>query len=166
MKTILLIAATIFLSVAANSQVTKVSLQASGLTCSMCSNAIYRALKSLDFVDKIDANIKTSTFEITFKLNRKVDFDKLKNKVEGAGFSVAGFTAAMQFNNVKVKSNEPITVGDKTLQFVNVKEQTLTGLKTIKVIDKGFVSAKEYKKNSLASADTKGGKLYHVNIII
>src|SRR5215212_4574601 len=113
MKNIFLIAA-IAWSMAASSQVTKVSLQASGLTCSMCSNAINKALKSLDFVDKVDANIKSSTFEITFKPNSKVDFEKLKNKVEGAGFSVAGFTATMHFNNVKIKSSEPVTVGDKT----------------------------------------------------
>src|SRR5215210_5597656 len=124
MKRIFLIAAITF-SITANAQVTKVNLQASGLTCSMCSNAINKSLKTLDFVDKIDANIKTSTFEITFKPNSKVDFDMLKNKVEKAGFSVAGFTATMQFNNVKVKMDETVTVGDKTLQFVNIKEQTL-----------------------------------------
>ena len=160
MKNIFLLAAIVY-SVAANSQVTKVSLQASGLTCSMCSNAINKALKSLDFVDKVDANIKTSTFEITFKPNGKVDFDKLKGKVEGAGFSVAGFTATMNFNNVKVKSSEPVVVGDKKLLFVNVKEQTLNGAKTVRLIDKGFVSSKEYKKNSVASAV---GKVYHVTI--
>ena len=163
MKTIFLIAAIVY-SVAASSQVTKVNLQASGLTCSMCSNAINKALRSLDFVEKVDANIKTSTFEITFKPNSKVDFDKLKKKVEDAGFSVAGFAATMHFNNVKVKSSEPVTVGDKTLQFVNVKEQTLNGPKTIKIIDKGFVSSKEYKKNSIAAADQKTGKVYHVTI--
>ena len=160
MKNILLIAAIVY-SVAASSQVTKVNLQASGLTCSMCSNAINKALKSLDFVDKVDANIKTSTFEITFKQGKNVDFERLKNKVEGAGFSVAAFTATMHFNNLKVKSSEPVVIGDKKLQFVNVKEQTLNGPKTIKVIDKGFVSSKEYKKNSVASS---GGKVYHVTI--
>src|SRR5215212_1169922 len=108
MKNIFLIAAIVY-SVAASSQVTKVSLQASGLTCSMCSNAINKALKSLDFVDKVEANIKTSTFEITFKQGKRVDFDLLKNKVEGAGFSVANFTAAIQFNNVQLKSNQPVT---------------------------------------------------------
>lgn len=161
MKSIFLIAAIVY-SVAASSQVTKVSLQASGLTCSMCSNAINKAIKSLDFVDKVEANIKTSTFEITFKPNGKVDFDKLKSKVEGAGFSVALFTATMLFNNVKVKTSEPVVIGDKKLLFVNVKEQTLNGTKTIKVIDKGFVSSKEYKKNSVASSG--GAKVYHVTI--
>ena len=156
--------ALLFLSIFAEAQVTRVNLQASGLTCSMCSNAIHKALKSLDFVDKVDANIKTSTFTISFKSNSKVDFEKLKDKVEGAGFSVAGFVATMHFNNITVKNNETVTVGDKKLQFVNVKEQILNGAKTIKVIDKGFVSAKEYKKNNLAAAESKSGKIYHVTI--
>lgn len=154
----------LFLSVVAEAQVTKVNLQASGLTCSMCSNAIHKALKSLDFVDKVDANIKTSTFTISFKSNSSVDFEKLKDKVEGAGFSVAGFAATIHFNNVTVKNNETVSVGDKRFQFVNVKEQILNGAKTIKVIDKGFVSAKEFKKNSVASAESKSGKIYYVTI--
>ena len=161
MKKIFLIIA-IFFSVAANAQVTKVSLQASGLTCSLCSNAINKALRTLDFVDKIDADLKTSTFEITFKDGNKVDFDKLKKKVEDAGFSVAGFSVTMHFNNVKIKDNDAVTVGDKTLQFVKVNEQTLSGSKTIKVIDKGFVSSKEYKKNPVAVGN--GVKIYHVTI--
>ena len=163
MKKIFLLAAMVY-SMAVNAQVTKVSLQASGLTCSMCSNSINKALRSLDFVDRVDANIKTSTFEVSFKPNSKVDFDKLKKKVESAGFSVAGFSATMHFNNVKIKSNEQVVVGDKKLQFVNVKAQTLNGPQTIKVIDKGFVSSKEYKKNSVATADSKSGKVYHVTI--
>jgi copper chaperone CopZ len=163
MKKIFLAAAIVF-AMAANAQVSKVSLQASGLTCSMCSNSINKALKSLDFVDKVDANIKTSTFDITFKPNSKVDFDKLKNKVEGAGFSVAAFTATMQFNNLKVNSTEAVSVGDKKLQFINIKDQTLNGSKTVRVIDKGFISSKDYKKNSIASADPKDGRVYHVTI--
>ncbi|MGO8056378.1 heavy-metal-associated domain-containing protein, partial [Rhizobium leguminosarum] len=78
-------------SMVSKAQVTKVSLQASGLTCSMCSNSIHKALKTLDFVDKVDADIKTYTFEISFKTNSKVDFNLIKKKVEGAGFTVSGF---------------------------------------------------------------------------
>ena len=163
MKKIFLLAAIVY-SLAATAQVTKVSLQASGLTCSMCSNSINKAIKTLDFVDKIDANIKTSTFEISFKPNSNVDFDKLKKKVEDAGFFVAVFTAMIQFNNVKVTSNDVVNVGDKTLRFVNVKEQILNGAKAVRIVDKGFVSSKEFKKNSVASANGKSGKIYHVTI--
>lgn len=54
MKNIFLIAAIVY-SVAANSQVTRVNLHASGLTRSMCSNSINKALMLLDLIDKIDA---------------------------------------------------------------------------------------------------------------
>ena len=161
MKNIFLVAALIY-SMAATSQVTRVNLQASGLTCSMCSNAINKALKSLDFVEKVETNIKTSTFEIFFKPNSKVDFDRLKSKVEGAGFSVADFKATIQFANVKIKSDEAVVVGDKKLRFVNVKEQVLNGPKTVKVVDRGFVSAKESKK--IGSLPATGNKIYNVTI--
>lgn len=152
------------LSFVAKAQIFKVSLQASGLTCSMCSNAINKALNTLDFVDKVDADIKTSTFVISFKVNGKVDFEKLKNKVENAGFSVADFRATMQFNNVRIKNHETIMVGDKKFRFVDTKEQIINGAKSIKIIDKGFVSSKEFKKNAVPSADSKGEKIYHVTI--
>ena len=79
MKKILLFIAIAF-SVATHAQVTKVSLQASGLTCSMCSNSINKALKTLDFVLKVDADIKTYTFEISFKPNADIDFDMIREE--------------------------------------------------------------------------------------
>jgi copper chaperone CopZ len=158
-KMILLIA--IAFSASANAQVTKVSLQASGLTCSMCSNSIYKALKTLDFVDKVDADIKTYTFEISFKENSSVDFDMIKKKVEGAGFFVSGFVATIHFNNVKVSNGQPITIADKTFYFVNTNDHVLNGLKQVKVLDKGFVSAKEYKRNAFPELATR---TYHATL--
>ncbi|MCW3106037.1 MAG: Heavy metal transport/detoxification protein [Segetibacter sp.] len=160
MKTIFLFFA-IALSIATKAQVTKVSLQASGLTCSMCSNSINKALKTLDFVHRIDADIKTYTFEISFKPNSNVDFDMIKAKVEKAGFSVSGFVATIHFNNVQVKNNEPVTIGGKSFLFVNVKDQSLNGPKQIKVLDKGFVSSKEYKSHAFSSSSPG---TYHATI--
>src|SRR5690349_19929919 len=117
MKNILL-AIALAISITTTAQVTKVSLQASGLTCSMCSNAINKALKTLDFIDNIKADIRNYTFEISFKPESHVDFDKIKNKVEGAGFFVAGFVASINFDNIKVKDSEPVAVGNYTLLFV------------------------------------------------
>ena len=147
MKTIFLFIAIAF-SVATSAQVTKVSLQASGLTCSMCSNSINKALKTLDFVLKVDADIKTYTFEILFKTNSNVDFDMIKKKVENAGFTVSGFVATILFNNAQVINSQPVTIEDKTFLFVNMKDQSLNGVKKVKVLDKGFVSPKEYKRNA------------------
>ena len=54
----------LLISLMSQAQVNKVTLQASGLTCSMCSNAINKALRSLDFVADVDADFKTYSFEI------------------------------------------------------------------------------------------------------
>jgi len=162
-------------------QVKKVTLQASGLTCSMCSNSINKALKTVDYVEKVMANIQSSSFEITFKPGAKVNFDDLKKKVEDAGFSVASLTATVDFENASVANDEHINMGGMIFHFLNVKEQTLEGTKIIKVIDKGYVSAKDYKKNgkytkmecyktgTAGSCCTKGGlaagtRIYHVTI--
>jgi copper chaperone CopZ len=138
----------VFVTSIAQAQVTKATLQASGLTCSMCSNAINKALKTLDFVASIEPNIKTSTFEITFNENAVVDFDKIKSKVEGAGFSVAKLSAFVNFNNVAIAADSHVLVGNNTYHFLNVKEQTLNGQKEIRILDKGYLTAKEYKKNN------------------
>ncbi|MEO5944726.1 MAG: heavy-metal-associated domain-containing protein [Ferruginibacter sp.] len=180
MKNIFL-AIAIFFSISTNAQVTKVNLQASGLTCSMCSNAINKALKSLDYVDKVYANIKNSSFDITFKPNAKVNFDDLKKKVEDAGFSVAKLTATVHFDKQAIVPDEHVTLNGMTYHFLNAKSQTLNGDKVLQVVDKGYVSAKDFKKNELytsmdcyktgvagscCSKDgvASGSRIYHVTI--
>jgi copper chaperone CopZ len=161
MKTYLFLLASLISHFIYAQEVKKVSIQASGLTCSICSNSIYKALKGLDFVDKIDANIQNSSFEITFKTNSKIDFDKLKSKVEDAGFSVSKFIATINFSKIWVNSNGSVSVGDKTLLFTDLKGHELNGDKPVQIVDKGFVSTKEYKKNAVQSA---GVRTYHATI--
>ena len=146
MKKNLLFIAIVF-SVVTHAQVSGVSLKASGLTCSMCSNSIHKALKTLDFVLEVDANIKTYTFEISFKPNADIDFDLIRKKVENAGFSVVSFVATIAFNNVQV-NNQEATIAGKSFVFINLKEPSLDGIKRVKILDKGFVSPKEYKRNA------------------
>lgn len=154
---------TSLISFAATSQVTKVSIQASGLTCSMCSNSINKSLKTIDFVEDVHPDIKTSSFEITFKNGSNVDFDKLKKKVEDAGFTVANFVATINFSNAAIKNNQPIIIGDKTFHILNAKDQSLSGIKQLRIVDKGFVSNKEYRKNSLSAAQSGKG-IYNVTV--
>jgi copper chaperone CopZ len=162
MKNILLLLA-ISISIVTKAQVTKVSLQASGLTCSMCSNAINKALKSLEFVDKVDADIKNYTFEISFKEASHVDFDKMRRKVEDAGFSVSGFVATIYFDNVRIKADQPVTIGNNALLFAELKDLSLNGVKQVRLLDKGFVSSKEYKRNKVGAESNNPG-LYHVSL--
>ena len=128
-------------------QVNKVSLQASGLTCSMCSNAINKSLQSLDYIEKVTANIKTSTFDIKFKPGAAVNFDQLKKKVEDAGFFVANLTATVNFNNLKIEKDQHYNVAGINMHFLNADAQVLNGEQTVQIVDKGYVSAKAFKKN-------------------
>ena len=144
----LLIAGT-FSHTSSNAQtVKKATLQASGLTCSMCSNAINKALRSISYVENVKANIQASSFDISFKPGSKVDFDELKKKVEGAGFAVANLTATIDFDNAAIANDQHINSGGITFHFLNVKDQVLSGPVAIRILDKGFLTAKEFKKNS------------------
>ena len=180
MKKIFLIVAVLFASLT-QAQVTKVTLQASGLTCSMCSNAINKSLKTIDYVDKVMANIKTSSFDISFQPGAKINFDQLKKKVEDAGFSVANMKAVVQFNNVKVVKDQHLDYNGLTLHFLNGNGELLNGARTIQVVDKGYVSAKEFRKNQLVtsmecyktgvagtccskSGTAAGSRIFHVTI--
>ena len=147
MKKIFLIAAVLF-SAALHAQVSKVSLQASGLTCSMCSNSINKSLQSLQYVDKVMSDIKTSTFNISFKPGANVNFDQLKKKVEDAGFFVANLKAVIQFNDLLIEKDNHYNVAGMNLHFLNAAGQKLSGEQTISVVDKGYVSAKIFKKNN------------------
>ncbi|MEO5998353.1 MAG: heavy-metal-associated domain-containing protein [Chitinophagaceae bacterium] len=151
----------ILISVSTKAQVTNVYLQASGLACSMCSSSINKALKTLDFIDKIDSDIKNYTLETSCKTNSNVDFDKIKKKVEDAGFSVSGFVATIYFKNVQVRDNEPITIGSNALLFVNLKDRSLNGAKQVKPLDKGFISSSKYKKGSFPISSPG---IYHATI--
>ena len=148
MMRLFLIALLFSIHFCATAQVSKVNIQASGLTCSMCSNAINKALKSIDYVDNVIANIKNSSFDIRFKPNAKVDFDLLKKKVEDAGFFVARMDVTISLNDVEVANDTHVEIDNTMFHFMNVSQQKLSGEKTIQIIDKGYLTDKVYKKNN------------------
>lgn len=69
-------------------EIKKVTLVASGLTCSMCSRAIFKALTSLDFVADVKVDIEQSKYILSFKSDKKVVIDQIKSAVTDAGFGV------------------------------------------------------------------------------
>ena|SRR5688572_24581179 len=181
MKTVLLFFAIAFVAVPSTAQFSKAELQATGLTCAMCSNAVNKALQAVPFVQAVKSDIKNSSFRITFKENQEMDIDALKMAVEDAGFSVGSLKLTGNFHDLKVENDQHVQIGNTNYHFLNVKEQTLSGESTITVVDRSFVTAKQFKKISAstrlscvqtgkaASCCTKEGiqanaRVYHVTI--
>ena len=151
MKRMLSIVVLAFFSVALKAQFTKASLQASGLTCAMCSKAVKVALEKVPFVQEVKVDIKNQQYNLVFKKGNNVDFDALSKAVEDAGFSVASFKATGDFSNVKAVKDSHAEVAGLNLHFLNGNNEELTGEKTITIVDKNFLSAKEFKKYASAS---------------
>lgn len=139
------------LTFGAQAQYRKASLQATGLTCAMCSKATLTALKTLPFVDNIDTDLNATTFILHFKPDAHVNIDEIKNKVEDAGFSVGKLSLTADFKQVAVKNDTHVAFGGNTLHFMQVKDQVLNGEKELTVIDKDFIPSKQYKKFSTAT---------------
>jgi copper chaperone CopZ len=125
-----------------NAQITKVEIMATGLTCSMCSNAINKQLKTITEVEKVDIDLNKNLFIVTLKADNKLTPKTFRDKVEKAGFFIGSMVLSVNFANQNVEDNKQI---DKYI-FIDTKAQTLDGLARVKVLDKGYVTAKEYKK--------------------
>src|ERR1700712_776685 len=149
---------------AAKAQFTKAELQVSGLTCSMCSKATEKSLRTLNFIGDIKVDLNRNIFLITFKKDAPVNLDQISKKVQNAGFFVNSLKATFNFDGVKVSDNTFSYAGDN-YRLVNGGDKTLAGPVMITVVDKGFAPAAVYKKYSSISADkTESGRTYHIVI--
>jgi copper chaperone CopZ len=160
----------IFLFHVSYGQVESVSLQASGLTCSMCSRAIYKSLVKVPGVAKVTEDIEHSSYLIEFKDQGKISPDDLKKAVRDAGFSVARMELRANFNHVAIPANAPLLYGGISFVFVGTDRQELNGEQRLIVVDKDFLSDKERQKyarvteNAPAGAARVGDRVYHVVI--
>lgn len=136
---------------AAQAQVTRASLQASGLTCSMCSKAVKQALDGVSFVEKVQVDIKNQQYNLTFKPGAVVDFDALSQAVKDAGFSVAALKVTARVDGLTAQKDEHLKIGSQYFHVLNASGQSLSGETTFSIVDRDFVSAKESKKWSTAS---------------
>ena len=139
------------LSANTNAQFTGASLQASGLTCSMCSKAVKNALEKVSFVEKVGVDIGNQQYHLTFKKEAAVDFDILNKAVQDAGFSVANLKVTAAVADVQVQKDSHIKIANQYFHFLNAKGQQLSGTVTFSIVDKGFVSAKAFRKYASAS---------------
>ena len=149
-------------SLMSNAQIKEAKLQASGLTCSMCSNSIHKALEKLSFVQNVDSDVETSVFTIQFKKDKKADIKAVQKAVKKAGFSVSDFVMTIKFNNVAVKNNSKFVIAKDQFYVVNTTARTLDGLVELRLLDKDFMTKKAYKKIKKKIINEEEEKVYSV----
>ncbi|HEY6978167.1 MAG TPA: heavy-metal-associated domain-containing protein [Chitinophagaceae bacterium] len=146
MKKLLIVIMMVGTAASTHAQISKATLVASGLTCSMCSKAIYQSLQKVKMIEAIKANIKESSYDITFRKDAVIRFDEIRRAVEDAGFSVAKLQITINFENVEIKNDAHILINGLNLHFLHVQPQILNGEKDLTLVDKNFEPVKEYKK--------------------
>jgi copper chaperone CopZ len=148
MKKILTLSVILLISAIANAQIIKAELTATGLTCSMCSKATYKQLISIPEVEKVEPDLNNTAFIIFFKNGSQVNISNLKKKVEEAGFSIGELLVVFNFKNQQAENNSTFTLDNMTYTFMDTKAGVLSGEVKVKILDKGYVVEKEYKKFS------------------
>lgn len=152
------IIAILFLSTL-NAQISKAEIRATGLTCSMCSNAINKQLKSMPEVASVDTDLNTNTFTVTLKKDNTLSPKIFKDKVEKAGF----------FIGVLIISIDAAAI--KSTNFINVNNSTAVGSDAkIQILDKGYVTDKEYKKlvksfKNIATYEANSEDDFHIKFV-
>jgi copper chaperone CopZ len=151
MKKLLLLTVIALSALWSQAQFTKATLQATGLTCAMCSNAINKALQGVSFVESVKADIKNSAFAIVFKAGETVNIDKLKDAVEDAGFSIGSLKMTAVFRDTKIEKDQHTKIGTDNFHFIGAASQVLNGEQTVTIVDKSFLTDKQFKKQSAAT---------------
>lgn len=170
MKKILILSVILLVSVIVNAQIIKAELTATGLTCSMCSKATYKQLTSIPEVEKVEPDLNKTAFILFFKNGSQVNINSLKQKVEEAGFSIGELLVVFNFKNQQAENNKTFTLDNTIYTFMDTKAGVLSGEVKVKVLDKGYVVEKEYKKLSkmikeYPSYATISKGLYHIKTL-
>lgn len=134
---LLLFACVLFSFSNANAQISKAEIRATGLTCSMCSNAINKQLKSLPEAVDVATDLNTNTFTVTLKEGNTLSPKVFKEKVEKAGFFIGSLVLTTKAETIK--QGAYVVVNNATTDNAEVQ---------IQILDKGYVTEKEFKKLS------------------
>ena len=148
---IIFLALTLLLSVPSFGQIKTANLTASGLTCSMCSKAIYKALVDLPIVDTVEVDIEKSSYLIKFKSTPDISPEDIKKSVEDAGFAIASLKLAANFSSSDFLPNNEFRIQGTLYRFIKGPKHGVNGMQSFTIVSKGFVSKKDFKKYSSLS---------------
>lgn len=137
------VAIVLFISTTIQAQINKSEIIATGLTCSMCSNAILKQLQALKNVQEVETDLNTNTFTVTAKNNQTLDPVQLKDAVEKAGFFVGSMMVYVDGSKL---TKQELTLNGNHLVFLDKVPADHKNHK-MQVVDAGFVTSKQFKKN-------------------
>ncbi len=158
-------------SIKSYSQISKAEIMATGLTCSMCSNAINKQLKATVGVDSVSTDLNTNTFTVYFKKESKIIPRVLKEGVEKAGFFIGSLVITVPTENLKVEGDKTISLNGSTFVLLSEELKNSNGETKLKVYDKGYVTQKEHKKllktfSKTASYPLDNEDDYHIKTVL
>lgn len=130
-----------------NAQISKAEIVATGLTCSMCSNAINKQLKSMPEVESVSTDLNTNTFTVQLKANNTLTPKALKNSIEKTGFFIGSLVLTVDLGAVNTQEDEKVQSKSGTYVFVE-KGKKAAGPMQVQVLNEGFVTKKEFKKSA------------------
>lgn len=134
-NSILLMTVVTLFTTTSKAQISKAEIRATGLTCSMCSNAINKQLKSMPEVKNVEIDLNTNTFVVTLAENNSLSPFVFKENVEKAGFFIGSLIITVK----------PETITKEPYIIVDGKEKEAKEVQ-IQVLDKGYVTDKTFKK--------------------
>ncbi len=138
----------VFSAFYAHAQVIKADIIATGLTCSMCSNAINKQFKSIPELDSVIVDLNNNSFMVYVNPKKVVSPRILKERVEKAGFFVGSMTVTMHFDQVDISRGKRVEKDGIFLIIVEDVPTVLDGEVSLKILDQGYVTQKEFKKFS------------------
>lgn len=161
LKSIGIVCFVLITSMKSYSQISKAEIIATGLTCSMCSNAINKQLKKLVEVDSVSTDLNTNTFVVYLKKDSKLSPKTFKESVEKAGFFIGSLQVTMPAEQLKSNSNYIL---------IETEAPKSNNEVVVKIFDKGYVTAKEHKKllKSYSKIETfalNNEADYHIKIV-
>ena len=152
LKSILVSAFVLLASLSSQAQILKAEIIATGLTCSMCSNAINKQLKSMADVENVSTDLNTNTFTVTLKENNKLTPNTLKESIEKTGFFIGSMVLTVDLGNSTITESQKIEKQSGTYVFVNGGDKAISGPVKVQVLNDGFVTKKEFKKSAKLQA--------------
>jgi copper chaperone CopZ len=142
----IIVAALLLLPSFTFSQIKKAEIVATGLTCSMCSNAINKQLKKNKEVEKVTTDLNSNTFTVFFKESATTTPQSLKESIQKAGFFVGDMKVTYQVKSQKAILNKVTNIENIHIIAINEKPSTINGLVVFKIFNQGYLVQKEFKK--------------------